>query len=82
MRYYCKNCSHLRAEPPYQKGALRWHFYCNHRNQRYIEEYHKKHRMSKQPNFVCFGTGLYGNKPTIKTSPAWCPLKARGNANR
>ena len=70
----CRNCEHLKSYAP-NNGGIRYRFFCNHKNQRYIHEYFAAHKISKMPAFICFGGGLYGDEPTIKRSPAWCPLK-------
>lgn len=75
----CKDCVYLEAQAP-RNGGLRMIFYCGHKNKKYIQDYHEKHKLSKYPYYVCFGGGLYGDIPTIKTAPAWCPLK-RGTKN-
>lgn len=70
----CRNCEYLKSDFP-RNGGTRYKFICNHKNQRYIHEYFTAHKMIKTPAFICFGGGLYGDEPTIKRSPAWCPLK-------
>lgn len=72
----CKDCKHLKAAMP-RNGGIRCSFYCDHKNQQYIYDYHKEHSLLKYPPFICYGGGLYGDIPTIKTSPAWCPLKKK-----
>lgn len=72
----CRECKCLESQMP-SNGGIRCKFYCGHKNQKYIYEYFKTHRISKMPAFLCFGGGLYGVEPTIKTSPAWCPLKKK-----
>lgn len=72
----CKDCKHIEKFAP-SNGGIRCRYYCGHKDQRYIYEYHLKRRRKKDPAFICYGGGLYGNIPTIKTSPAWCPLKKK-----
>lgn len=70
----CKECEHIKALEPRNNG-IRCTFLCGHKNQTYIYKYFRKHNIKKMPAFICYGGGLYGIEPTIKTSPAWCPLK-------
>ena len=72
----CKECEFLKAYPP-AKG-VRYSYEYGHENQAYINKYHQEHHLHKYPPFICYGGGRYGNEPTIKTSPAWCPLKKGG----
>lgn len=74
----CRDCPHLDSLAP-RNGGIRLRFICTHPNERYIYEYCRDHRLTKMPGFVCFGGGLYGNEPTIKTAPAFCPLRKRQN---
>lgn len=71
----CSECEYCKG---YSKGyAHRKQFYCEHENQQYINSYFESHKISKKPGFIAF-SAVYGCKPTIKTSPAWCPKKAKG----
>ncbi len=67
----CECCKDLRGF-----GNTRGSFYCEHHNNDYISKYFKEHKISKMQGFIGFGK-RYENKPDIKTSPAWCPKKAR-----
>lgn len=73
----CKDCKNLVMCPP-QNNGTRCTFKCGHKNQKHIYDYFIEHRIHKLPAFLCYGGGLYGGIPTIKTSPAWCPLKKKG----
>lgn len=69
----CSECEY--CEKRIKGYATRKQFYCKHENQQYIYDYFESHNISKEPGFIAFST-VYGCKPTIKTSPAWCPKKA------
>ncbi|MBP3342292.1 MAG: hypothetical protein J6K99_07180 [Peptococcaceae bacterium] len=71
----CVDCEYCRDFRPL--GNTRGSFYCKHENQKYIYDFCKWHGFQKQPGFIGFGKS-FENKPTIKTSPAWCPKKAEG----
>lgn len=64
----CEYCYELK-----KTGNTKSAFYCNHPNQRYIEDYFKKKRMVKAPGFLNYGN--VGETVPIKTSPKWCPRK-------
>lgn len=69
----CSECEYCKG---YNSGyATRKRFYCKHENQQYISDYFETHKIFKETGFIAFST-VYGCKPTIKTSPAWCPKKA------
>lgn len=69
----CVECEHCRE---YRKlGNERSEFTCKHPRQRYIIDYFENHRIQKMPGFIGFGE-RFKDKPSIKTSPAWCPKKA------
>lgn len=72
----CKDCEFLKAYGS-NHGGIRCLFYCAHKNKSYIRSYYKSHNIRKEPGFICFGSGLYGDEPTIKTKPAWCPLNKK-----
>lgn len=74
----CKDCKYLDSTMP-QNGGTRCRFWCEHKNKQYMYDYCREHNIHKMPGFVCYGGGLYGVEPTIKTSPAWCPLKKKNN---
>lgn len=76
MKQKCRDCKYLESELP-RNGGRNCRFYCRHKNQQKIYDYFKLHYMVKTPGFVCYGGGLYGTEPTIKTSPAWCPLNGK-----
>lgn len=67
----CKDCEHTKSYRSLH-GGVRLTFMCGHPNQIYIIDYFRQHKIKKMPAFLCYG---YGKEPTIKTSPAWCPLK-------
>lgn len=75
----CRDCKYLEAYGA-RNGGIRLRFICKHPNQQYMYEYCRDHRLTKMPGFVCFGGGLYGDEPTIKTAPAFCPLKKKKEA--
>lgn len=68
----CEHCKDLR-----NIGNTRGSFHCKHHDQDYIYKYFKEHNIQKMPGFVGFGKP-FEDKPSIKTSPAWCPKKAGG----
>lgn len=70
----CTECKHCKDYRPY--GNTRGSFSCEHPNHNYILDYFEKHRIQKMPGFIAFGKPL-ADKPSIKTSPAWCPKKAQ-----
>jgi hypothetical protein len=72
----CSECEFCKGS----KGryADRIGFFCEHKNTSHISEYFKKHRMTKMEGFIAFGE-RFSDKPSIKTSPAWCPKKADVN---
>lgn len=59
--YECEHCKRLGKK-----------VFCGHPNTAYIDEYFRSRRMTKMPGFLGFS---YKGFP-VKTSPAWCPLKA------
>lgn len=69
----CRECEFLKIRN--SRYAERYSYYCNHGNQKHIQDYFKQHNIHKDLGFVCFGDLHNGNAPTIKTSPAWCPFK-------
>lgn len=69
----CRECEHCkRIGGTVQRGK----FFCEHPNQSYILDYFSAKHMVKMPGFIGFGEN-FSHKPLIKTSPAWCPLKAK-----
>lgn len=74
----CKECNYCKGLS--SANATRMQFHCYHPNYNYIYNYFEKHKMSKMPAFIGFGE-KFSDKPSIKTSPAWCPLKAIGSAD-
>lgn len=64
----CEYCSAIRRDT--RKG-----FYCEHPNQRYINDYFKEKDIQKMPGFVGFGE-KFADVPKNKTTPKWCPKKA------
>ncbi|MDD3040531.1 hypothetical protein [Bacteroides sp.] len=76
----CTECEHCKDHAPSinTRGAFSY----EHPNQRYIIDYFAEHKIQKMPGFINFGKP-YETKPSIKTSPAWCPKKAKevGNGN-
>lgn len=72
----CRECQDLKAYRS-RNGGIRCFFYCEHKDQKYIVDYCKEHGINKHPGFVCYGGGLYGDIPTVKTSPVFCPLKKK-----
>lgn len=63
----CQTCPHLKSFR--RIGNSRTEFSCGHPDQRYIEDYFKKHKMVKTPGFLAFGHGQLPMKRTVK----WCP---------
>ena len=76
----CRECKHCKGIQPRPLGLCeRGRFYCKHPNQKYIYDYFDAKRMVKQPGFIGFGE-KFSDKPSIKTSPEWCPLKAESSS--
>nr|DAH23222.1 MAG TPA: hypothetical protein [Caudoviricetes sp.] len=66
----CEYCKDFR-----RFANTRGSFFCEHPDQRYINQYFEEHKILKMQGFIGFGK-RYEDKPSIKTSPAWCPKKA------
>lgn len=67
----CEHCKDFRGI-----GNTRGSFYCEHPDQKYIIQYFKDHKILKMQGFIGFGN-RNEDKPSIKTSPAWCPKKRK-----
>lgn len=70
----CTECKYCTDYAPIKN--TRRAFSCEHPNKDYILDYFKGHRIQKMPGFISFGEP-FADKPSIKTSPAWCPKKAQ-----
>lgn len=78
IKPYCKTCIYCKC---YQTpNAYRYYFWCEHPNQKYIQDYFKKKRMVKSAGFLGFGKSIAENTLPIKKAPAWCPYKKKGAA--
>ena len=67
MKIKCTSCEYLEqiGRMQTQRGIIgRKKYYCK-----------KEKRGYPYDNFVCFGEMGYASKPTIKTTPRWCPRK-------
>lgn len=69
------------ADCEYCKGyrginATRSGFHCEHPDGGYIRDYFKANKISKMEGFIGYGE-RFADKPSIKTSPAWCPKKKK-----
>lgn len=69
----CSDCKLMKAFR--RNGASRGSCYCEHISAEKIFKrvYPKSPRM---PGFIGF-TEPWGDKPQIKTSPKWCPLRSK-----
>lgn len=65
----CEYCTHYR-----KPGNARAEFICKHPNQKYINDYLFKNKISRSVGFIDFGE-KWSDECPIKTSPRWCPLK-------
>ncbi len=74
----CVGCEHCKDFRGY--GNTRGSFHCDHPNKEYINKYFADHRIHKMQGFIGFGKP-FEDKPSIKTSPAWCPKKAEDKAD-
>lgn len=77
-RPVCRECEHIeiigRAHPISGLGGLsRAKCYCNHPQAEAVFQ-RVCPRSSKAPGFIDY-TSLGGDKPVLKTSPRWCPLR-------
>lgn len=61
-------------------GNTRGSFECKHPDRAHIRDYFKEHNIYKMEGFIGFGE-RFADKPSIKTSPAWCPKKRRDKEN-
>lgn len=65
----CEYCTDVR-----RCGNTRGSFMCNHPDGDYMRKYFEEHNIHKMVGFIGFGK-RFEDKPSIKTSPAWCPKK-------
>lgn len=68
----CEGCNYCKGVKG--NNATRYGFHCQHPDQKHIGDYFREHRLTKMDGFIGFGK-CFGDKPEIKTSPAWCPKK-------
>mgnify|MGYP004627224143 FL=1 len=75
MRAKCAECKHLkmngRSNGTYYSFG-RGEYFCEHPEAKRLPTEAFGRKMER---FVCFGTNEYETKPTIKTSPRWCPIR-------
>jgi len=69
----CSECEHCHEFRPV--GNSRSEFNCGHPNQKYIDNYFRKRGIMKMPGFLAYGK-RWSHEVPLKTSPAWCPMKA------
>lgn len=71
----CRDCSACRGA----KGrySQRTSFYCEHENQKHIEDYFRSHNSRAMPGFIGYSE-RFGTEPKRKNAPAWCPEKGKG----
>lgn len=67
----CKECKYCHELKVYRN--TRSEYFCEHPNQKYINDYFEEKRMVKAPAFLAYGKS--GEQVPVKTSPKWCPRK-------
>lgn len=70
----CSECGHCTEFRPV--GNTRSKFTCEHPDGNYIHQYFVIHRIKKMERFLDYGE-RYSHEVPLKTSPAWCPRKAK-----
>lgn len=75
MKTKCTECEYLkmhrRSNGTYCSFG-RGEYFCKHPETKRLP---KEVFGRKMESFICFGTNEYETKPTIKTSPRWCPIR-------
>ena len=66
----CRECSFCSSG---HRLKYRCTFFCTHPDQKHIEDFCASHRVVSYPGFICYSGA--DQKPVIKTTPKWCPLK-------
>lgn len=70
---HCKECKYVKALQTRRENK-RYQCFCDHPDKKYIANYFKENCIQKMVGFISFSEPFI-TKPTIKTSPQWCPLK-------
>ena len=73
MNTKCRDCKYLEARKKRSGSVGYW---CGHPDDKHVSKYFREHQLQKASGFLCYAA-YYTLEPTIKTSPAWCPLKRR-----
>ena len=68
----CEYCANMGSG----KHATRNSFYCDHPDEEHIRRYFIKNRIFRAYGFIAFGEP-FKQVPAIKTSPKWCPKRAK-----